>query len=120
IMSCVTSTGSLQSPKASVILDLSFSMSSKRMSSTMGSSRGESPGRAAGALHLYRVRLARRKRRALALGHRLRYRDGVAGGGAPLPRGRALEVVLALPNLLRLFWRLLLDPRVPLWPPAVR
>jgi len=32
---------------------------------------------------------------------------------------RAVWLLFQLPNLLRLYWRLLADRRVPLWPKAV-
>jgi uncharacterized membrane protein YkvA (DUF1232 family) len=49
-----------------------------------------------------------------------RYRDlvGVAGTSAPTG-GRAYRLLLHLPNLVRLFWRLLRDPRVSIWPKAM-
>src|SRR5207237_1141697 len=54
IISWVTSTGSLHSPKASLTFVLSFSMSSKRISSTMGPSRLGLPARGPGLLLLPR------------------------------------------------------------------
>jgi len=85
----------------------------------MGPPGASLPARAAGALHLYPVRLARRKGGALALRDGLRYRDRVAVRGASIPRGRVLEFVLHLPNFVRLYWRLFRDPRVSIWPKAM-
>jgi uncharacterized membrane protein YkvA (DUF1232 family) len=44
---------------------------------------------------------------------------GVAVRGASIPRGRVLEIVLHLPNFVRLYWRLFRDPRVSIWPKAM-
>ena len=35
------------------------------------------------------------------------------------PRIRALDFLIHLPNLVRLYWRLLRDPRVSIWPKAL-
>src|SRR5207247_4208257 len=39
-------------------------------------------------------------------------------GSAWSARGRVIDVLFHLPNLLRLYWRLFRDPRVSLWPKA--
>src|SRR5690242_16112741 len=74
-MSWVTSTGSLQSPKASVIFVFSVAMSSKRISSTMGPPGPSLPAGGRGRPPLPRpARLT--EGAALAAANRLRYRDG--------------------------------------------
>jgi uncharacterized membrane protein YkvA (DUF1232 family) len=35
------------------------------------------------------------------------------------PRARAFEFLVHLPNLVRLYWRLVRDPRVSMWPKAL-
>ena len=40
-------------------------------------------------------------------------------GSAWSGRSRAIDVLFHLPNLIRLYWRLLRDPRVYLWPKAL-
>jgi len=39
--------------------------------------------------------------------------------GTSVPRARVLDVVLHLPNFVRLYWRLLRDRRVSIWPKAM-
>ena len=39
-------------------------------------------------------------------------------GSAWSARGRVIDVLFHLPNLIRLYWRLFRDPRVSLWPKA--
>ena len=40
-------------------------------------------------------------------------------GSAWSARSRVIEVLFPLPNLIRLYWRLLRDPRVSIWPKAM-
>ena len=40
-------------------------------------------------------------------------------GSAWSARGRVIDVLFHLPNLIRLYWRLFRDPRVSLWPKAL-
>ena len=40
-------------------------------------------------------------------------------GSAWSARSRVIEVLFHLPNLIRLYWRLLRDPRVSIWPKAM-
>jgi uncharacterized membrane protein YkvA (DUF1232 family) len=40
-------------------------------------------------------------------------------GSAWPARGRAVEVLFHLPNLIRLYWRCFRDPRVSVWPKAL-
>ncbi len=40
-------------------------------------------------------------------------------GSAWSGRSRAIDVLFHLPNLIRLYWRLLRDPRVSVWPKAM-
>ena len=40
-------------------------------------------------------------------------------GSAWSARGRVVDVLFHLPNLIRLYWRLFRDPRVSLWPKAL-
>ena len=39
--------------------------------------------------------------------------------GASIPRARVLDIVLHLPNFVRLYWRLFRDRRVSIWPKAM-
>ncbi len=39
--------------------------------------------------------------------------------GTSIPRARVLDIVLHLPNFVRLYWRLLHDRRVSIWPKAM-
>lgn len=48
-----------------------------------------------------------------------RYRDLVAGGTSDSANARAFRFLLHLPNILRLYWRLLRDGRVSIWPKAM-
>jgi uncharacterized membrane protein YkvA (DUF1232 family) len=44
---------------------------------------------------------------------------GMVTDGASIPRARVLDIVLHLPNFVRLYWRLFRDRRVSIWPKAM-
>jgi len=56
-------------------------------------------------------------RRMASAGGWDRYRDLIGGPGSGA--GRAWQVLLHLPSILRLYWRLFRDERVSVWPKAL-
>src|SRR4051794_6894091 len=103
-MSCVISIGSLQPPNSWLILPRSFSMSSKRISSMA-------------------VRLAQRSgaNKRAGVGCAICYDDAMARtiSGPVANRWQQFRLLLQLPKLCRLCWRLLCDARVALWVKAI-
>src|SRR6185436_10535186 len=115
IISWVTSTGSLHSLNASVIFPLSCAMSSKRISSTVVPPRASTPAVRRGRPDPYLARAGHGRPAALARPPTLRYREA----GMTPERTRVLNVLFHLPNFIRLYWRLLRDRRVSVWPKAL-
>src|SRR5215831_10516815 len=110
-MSWLTSTGSLQSLNVSLIFDFSCAMSSNLISSTGGSfrlriDRPLTPSavglKGTGARHSCYARCSMRP--PTDVSH---------------DRRSTFEYLLHLPRLLRLYWRLLRDGRVSIWPKAM-
>src|SRR3989442_2023292 len=113
VMSWVISTDSLHGRKVTPILPLSLSMSSKRISSTVGSSRLSVPADGPGPSFLP-ARAGERKGRTAWRGAAVS--ASVAAvmardtGSAWSARSRVIDPPFHLPNLIRLYWRLLPDP----------